>query len=215
MFGTHVITALLTFFFALSLQVCSRTLLAQTPPADQRNPAVEPTPTPEEDPSAANKSEVVCGGSMAFVSSQFGATRDSSTGNVFKLKPVAGAGDKRAQTGGVVKLERNHEFAFNLTWIPKASQLVHGEDLLTATVRYQRRDSTGKIKVLAESIITSDQLSSFSELTGRRVDLPLRARFNNPEIATAQANRAGQLPDGTTTTGSFDCYMRVGKQTDF
>lgn len=209
MFGTHVITAIITLFAALSLQVCSRTLLAQTP--DPQNPSA-PIETPTPDPDGIDKTIVVCGGNMTFNSNEFGATRDSNTGNVFHLTAVPGAPDKRTQTSGVIKLANNHEFQFVLTWIPNASQLVHGEDLISATVRYQRREGSG-VKVLAESVLTSDQMRSFSELVGRRTDLPLQASFNNPEVATIKANR-GVIPDGITTTGSFNCSMHVGRSTD-
>ncbi len=176
------------------------------------NAQEEPTPE-EQDPALPNKSEVVCGATVSFISSKFGATRDSSSGNVFKLRPVGGASDKRAVTSGVVTLERGHEFSFSLTWIPRSSNLVRGEDLMNATVRYQRRDSNGGVKVLAESIVTSDQLTNFGELQGRRVDLSVRSNLINPEVSTLKLNKAS-VPDGITTNGTFQCSMRVGKSQD-
>ena len=168
-------------------------------------------PTPEEqDPTLPNRSEVVCGATVSFISAKYGATRDSNTGQPFKLKPVGTASDKRAVTSGVIQLERGHEFTFNLTWIPSASNLVRGEDLMNATVRYQRREANGSVKVLAESIVSSDQLTNFGELQSRRVDLSLRANLMNAEVSTIKINK-GQVPDGMTTNGTFECLMRVGK----
>ncbi len=168
-------------------------------------------PIPEEqDPSLPNKSEVICGATVSFISAKLGATRDSNTGNPFKLRAVGGSSDKRAVTSGVIQLERGHEFTFNLTWIPRASNLVRGEDLMNATVRYQRREANGSVKVLAESIVTSDQLTNFGELQGRRVDLSLRSNLINAEVSSIKLNK-GHVPDGITTNGTFECLMRVGK----
>lgn len=173
------------------------------------NAQEEPTPE-EQDPTLPNKSEVICGATVSFISSKLGATRDSNLGNPFKLKPVGGAPDKRAVTSGVVPLERGHEFAFNLTWIPRSSNLVRGEDLMNATVRYQRREANGTVKVLAESIVSSDQLTNFGELQSRRVDLSLRTNLINSEVSTIKLNK-GHVPDGITTNGTFECLMKVGK----
>lgn len=192
---TAVIAASLIFLFTLNLNA-------------QEQPAPE-----EQDPTLPNKSEVVCGATVSFTSAKYGATRDSNTGNPFKLRPVGGASDKRAVTSGVIALERGHEFTFNLTFIPRASNLVRGEDLMNATVRYQRRESNGNVKVLAESIVSSDQLTNFGELQGRRVDLSLRTNLINPEVSTFKLNKTS-VPDGITTNGTFECSMRVGKASD-
>lgn len=191
---TNLFLIAATLFFSLTLSA------QETTPEDQ-------------DPTLPNKTEVVCGASASFFSAQNGATRDSNLGNVFKVKAQPDSSDKRATTSGIVKLERGHEFAFSLTWIPRASNLVRGEDLMNATVRYQRRDSADKVKVLAESVIASDQITNFGELQARRIDLSLRASFINPEVSTLKANRAN-LPDGITTNGSFECTMRVGNSPD-
>lgn len=186
---------------ALLLTAIFSTQIASTAAA-QEEPTPEPNPT-------VKKTEVVCGASASFYSAQFGAARDTNSGNVFKLKPAPDSADKRAVTSGVVTLERGHEFAFNLTWIPRGSNLVRGEDLMNATVRYQRRDGN-TVKVLAESVLTSDQITNFGELQSRRSELPVAGRFNNPEVSTIRANKSGQLPDGITTNANFDCVMTVG-----
>ena len=194
---TNVIAAALSLLFTVNL-----------------NAQEEPSPE-EQDPTFPNKSEVVCGATASFISKEFGATRDSSTGNRFKLRPVGNrlSADKRAVTSGVITLERGHEFTIQLTWIPKGSNLVRGEDLMNATFRYQRRESNGSVKVLAESIVSSDHLTNFGELQSRRIDLSLRSNFINPEVSTIKMNK-GNVPDGMTSNGTIECSMKVGKATD-
>jgi hypothetical protein len=198
-------------FAVLMATLFSVTLNAQTP-----------DPEDEPDPTAPDKSQVVCGATARLVDANNGASSASNTGNVFKLTPISNASDKRANASNVITLEKGYEVAFTLTYVPSASGLVHGEDLLTVTARLQRKEPSGQIKVLAESSENSDRITTFGELNGRRIDIPVRLRFNNPEVSTVLANfkrpitpqeavRAGLLPDGIANTAAFDCYMRVGK----
>lgn len=144
---------------------------------------------------------------------------ENSFNQTFDLVPMStDMEDDRTNAIGTFTFLNNYEVAFSATLEPKSSILINGNDVLIISSRLQRRDSNGKVTVLAVGLESSDTVNSQREIELTKKYLFASVKLENPEISTAIINsgerisaygalKRGLVDNGIATESFVSCIF--------